>query len=89
MPDRDHPDWCSMRRCTAMSPPLNGHQLGVHRSVPEASGATELYLVQTPGAAVPAVELARAGRTFTVPLLEAQSLAPAVDDLLRQAGVGL
>jgi hypothetical protein len=88
MPDHDHPPWCHQRRCTANAPPVNGHPTAMHRSAPEASGLTEAYLVQTPAAAVPSVQVCRDGARVTLPIGEAQGLAPAVGDLLRQAGVG-
>ena len=83
------PPWCSKRRCTAAVAPVNGHGVGVHRSRPEAAGLTETYLVQTPGATAPSVEVSRSGSTVRLPLLEALSLGAAVDDLAAQAGVGL
>lgn len=89
MPEVPHPKWCSERRCTADSAPLNGHATGTHRSAPEASGLTEVYLVQTPASEVPSVELARSGRSVVLPLVEAMSLGAAVDDLALHAGVGL
>lgn len=87
MPDHDHPPWCSPRRCTATVPPINGHHVATHRSVPQASGLTEIYLVQTPAAAGPSVQLCRGGDRMTLPFCEAQSLGPAVGDLFRQAGI--
>jgi hypothetical protein len=89
MPDPDHPRWCSRRRCTAEAPPVNGHAIAAHRSAPEASGLTELYLVQSPAAQVPSIEVARLGTSMTVPLLEAGGYGEAVADLFRAAGVGL
>lgn len=85
--DEDHPSWCSPRRCTADRPAVNGHEVGVHRSAPEASGQTKTYLVQSPAARTPSVELARAGRTVRLPLNETAGLGPALTDLLRAAGV--
>jgi hypothetical protein len=79
------PPWCSKRRCTAASAPVNGHSVGTHRSRPEAAGLTEVYLVQTPAAPIPSVELVRSGRA----VMEAGSVGAAIDDLLAQAGVGL
>jgi hypothetical protein len=48
-----------------------------------------VYLVQTPAARIPSVELVRSGRSVTLPVLEAGSVGAAIDDLLAEAGVGL
>ncbi|GGM52180.1 hypothetical protein ACFFX1_55685 [Dactylosporangium sucinum] len=88
MSDEPHPAWCSPRRCTAAVPPVNGHTLAAHRSVPEASGLTEAYLVQGPAAGAPSVEVVRSGRSVVLPLLEAEGLPAAIADLLGRAGVG-
>lgn len=85
----DHPPWCSPRRCTADRPAINGHPTATHRSAPEPSGLTEVYLVQTPAGVVPQVQFCREGERTTLPISEAQGLAPAIGDLLRQAGVHL
>lgn len=87
MAELDHPAWCSRRRCTAAAEPVNGHEVATHRSAPEASGQTELYLVQSPRTNLPSVELVRDGRTVRLPLGETAGLAPALTDLLRAAGV--
>lgn len=87
MPDPDHPPWCHPGRCTAAAAPVNGHPTATHRSAPEPSGLTELYLVQTPAAKTPQVQVCRGGDRVTLPIGEAQGLTPAVADLLFQAGV--
>jgi hypothetical protein len=85
----DHPVWCSLRRCTAEVPAVNGHHVATHRSAPEASGLTEMYLVQSPSARVPSVELAREGCKLVLPLSEASGLGEAYADLRRATGAGL
>ncbi len=82
-----HPPWCSQRRCTAGTRPVNGHAGGMDRSAPEAAGLTEVYLTQTPEAGSPSVEITRSGRSVPLPLLEAKGLPDALGDLLRQTGV--
>ncbi|GGM67382.1 hypothetical protein ACFFX1_21685 [Dactylosporangium sucinum] len=83
----DHPDWCVGAACTADRQPFNAHAVGAHRSRPEVVGITVLRLAQPPGALSPWVEIRRGSDRVTVPLLEAERLAPAVDDLLVQAGL--
>jgi hypothetical protein len=83
----DHPSWCSPQRCTASVAPVDGYAIGTHRSAPQAAGLAELYLVQSPRAALPSVEVVRDGRTVRLPLNETAGLAPALADLLRLAGV--
>ncbi|WP_238019788.1 hypothetical protein KZZ52_43775 [Dactylosporangium sp. AC04546] len=83
----DHPDWCLGTACTADRPPFNAHAVGAHRSRPEVVGITVLRLAQQPGALSPWVEIRRGTDHMTLPLLEAERLAPAVDDLLFQAGL--
>lgn len=87
MPDFDHPAWCSPRRCTAAVPPVDGYAVAVHRSKPQAAGLTEFCLVQSPRGYGPQVEVSRDGRTVLLPLGEAGGAGPAVEDLLRLAGV--
>lgn len=90
MPDLEHPPWCSPRRCTAAVPPVNGHAIATHRSAPEASGLTEVYLVQSPDARLPSVEFTRpTARPFPLPLSEAGGIPEALRDLLAKAGVRL
>lgn len=78
----DHPAWCVGTGCDA-------HPDGTHHSVPQLVGLTSLRLAQVPGARVPSVEVRRGDAVLTLPLVEAQSLAAAVDDLLHAAGVGV
>jgi len=85
--DNGHPPWCSPRRCTANAAPVSGHGIGVHRSSPSGAGLTETYLVQTPGADRPSVEVARLGCAVRLPLTEGRTLGDAVTELLLQAGV--
>lgn len=68
---------------------MNGHSGGVHRSTPSGVGLTETYLVQTPGADRPSVEVARDGYAVRMPLTEGQALGDAVAELLQQAGLGV
>lgn len=86
MDEPDHPAWCSPRRCTATAAPFNGAQVGTHRSAPEASGITEVYVVQSPEGPL-AVELSRAGRTLTMSKTEAGSLGAAMEDLFVRTGL--
>lgn len=89
MSDPDHPAWCSRRRCTAAAPPVDGYAIATHRSSPQTAGLTEIYLVQSPRAYGPSVEVARDGRTVLLPLAEASGVGSALGDLLRLAGVRL
>lgn len=89
MSELDHPVWCVPASCTADRPPFNGHSIGVHRSSAEPVGLLQLRLRQAPTDRVPSVEVRRGDVALVLPLVEAQSLAPAVDDLLHRAGVGL
>jgi hypothetical protein len=84
-----HPQWCIPAFCTIERPPVNGFQVGMHRSAPSTVDALVLRLVQPVGARVPRLELRFGDERLAVPLVVAQSLAPAVDDLLAEAGVGL
>ncbi len=81
------PPWCSRPRCTAEAGPVNGHGIGVHRSTPSGAGLTETYLVQTPGADRPSVEVARSGASVRMPLPEGGALGDAIALLLEQAGL--
>lgn len=89
MSDPDHPAWCAIAFCTVDRPPMNGHQFGAHRSLPQVVDATVLRLSQTRTAVLPSLEVRRGDALLVLPLVEAQSLAPAIDDLLEAAGVGL
>lgn len=66
---------------------MHGHEIATHRSAPEASGQTELYLVQSPQAPIPSIEVTRHGVRLALPLEEAGGLAEAVADSRRLAGV--
>jgi hypothetical protein len=66
---------------------VDGYVVASHRSAPQATGLTEVYLVQSPRGHGPSLEFARDGRTVVLPLPEAGGLGPAVEDLLRLAGV--
>jgi hypothetical protein len=84
-----HPPWCIPAYCTIDRPPLHGHVIAAHRSGPTAIEALVIRLVQAPGTSLPRMELRFGDDRMQVPLLVAQSLAPAIDDLLEAAGVGL
>lgn len=89
MPELDHPPWCVPAFCNIDRPPLNGHQIGAHRSTPQVVESTVLRLRQTLTEVVPSLEVRRGDVILVVPLLEAQALPAAVDDLLEGSGVGL
>ncbi len=84
-----HPPWCIPAHCNIDRPPVNGFQVGMHRSAAVAVDALVLRLVQPVGARVPRLEFRFGDGRLAVPLVLAQSLAPAIDDLLAEAGVGL
>ncbi len=84
-----HPQWCVPAFCTIDRPPVNGFQVGMHRSTPVTVDALVLRLVQPVGARVPRLEFRFGDERLAVPLVVAQSIAPALDDLLAEAGVGL
>lgn len=69
-----------------MNLPVNGHNVGAHRSAPEASGLTEVYVTQTPEGP-PAVEFERQGRSMLLPSTEARWLGAAVGELFRRTGL--
>ncbi len=46
-----------------------------------------MYVVQSPRAETPSVELARSGSTVVLPLVEARNVGDAVESLLVQAGL--
>jgi hypothetical protein len=89
MPDSLHPPWCVGAFCTIDRPSVNGHGIGAHRSMPQVVDATVLRLRQGRTDTAPSVEVRRGDVLLVLPLVEAQSLAPAIDDLLEAAGVGL
>lgn len=89
MPDLDHPLWCVRVFCTIDRPPFQGHEIGAHRSAPLVVDATVLRLRQGGADAGVLVEIRRGDGLVVLPLVEAQSLAPTIDDLLESAGVGL
>lgn len=82
-----HPDWCVPAFCTIDRPPVNGFQVGMHRSAPDTVDGLVLRLVQPVGARVPRLEFRFGDERLAVPLAVAQSMTPAVDGLLTEAGV--
>lgn len=89
MPDNPHPPWCVAAFCNVSRPPVNGHGIGAHRSMPQVVDETVLRLRQGLTDPAPSVEIRHGDALVVLPLVEAQSLAPAIDDLLEAAGVGL
>lgn len=87
--DLSHPAWCAAAYCTVDRPPVRGHGVGVHRSVAQVVEATVVRLQQPRSASGPSLEIRRGDAVLVLPLAEAQSLAPAIDDLLEASGVAL
>lgn len=82
-----HPPWCIPASCSIDRPPVNGFQVGMHRSAPVALDALVLRLVQPVGAQVPRLEFRFGDDRLAVPLILAGQVGPAVAGLLEQAGV--